>query len=406
MTRSIQRFGVFMTPFAMVVAGMLFPALLPTRLVAQTCSGTLSTSTQTASFSGNGNNTFNPNFTQYFPAPGYTVLSVNLTSKVTLSATFDLTNNNTPPQTVSGIRPGANEDDIVTFNGSALADDDGNTDVLYSKYVATGSTVNPGETVTVTAPNLINNKTMFVRNIDNSDPMLNDFIGSGSLNFTYTNAAGSGTLGGSLQVNPTFVVNTTFTLTYTICYTGVLASDILSFTAFRQDKQTVALNWLTTNETAGREYTVEVSRDNSSDFTPVATVPADASRTDANYAYSYVLRSGDAGKLYFRLKLTAADGSVGYSIIRLVDLGAPDPIGFSIYPNPPSDFINVTLPGASQDWQVDIIAADGSLVQRNAYHNSNAVRVNFARRYAAGTYFVRAVSPQTGKFYTGSFLVR
>jgi hypothetical protein len=294
------------------------------------------------------------------------------------------------------------------FNGVPLADDGGNTDEFISKVVsvAQGITLAPGASGTVSVPNFILNKPMFNLTVDNSSPALNDFIGMGSLDMTYSNSTGFGLTGGTITVDPTFVVNTTFTLTYTFCYTGTLAADILSFTAFKQDRQTVALNWLTTNETPGRNYTVEVSNGNGSNFTDVTTVPADASGTEASYAYTYAVRPGDNTKLFFRLKLTGADGSVAYSPLREVDLNGSDAGKFSIYPNPPSDFINLTLPGDAQDWQVDIVAADGSLVQRGYFRNSNAPRINFVRRLSAGTYFVRAVNPQTGKSYSGSFLVR
>lgn len=330
-------------------------------------------------------------------------MSVRLLSKLTISADFELTNNSSP--TTVNARPGVSDDDVVQFNGVDLADDGGNTDVSTSKLVTGTTPVNPGQTVIVSAPNLISNKTMFDRTIDNSDPTLNDFIGAGPLDITYTNTSGFSIIG-AVQVNPTFVVNTTFTLTYSYCYTGTLAADILSFNAFKQDKQTIALNWLTTNETPGRKYTVEVSNGNGNNFTAVATIPADVSGTGASYAYAYAIKPGDNGKLYFRLKLTGADGSTAYSILRVVDLGGVDAGKFSLYPNPPSDFINLTFPGDNQDWQVDILTADGSQVQLNYYRNSNAVRVNFTRRLAAGAYFVRATSPQTGKYYTGSFIVR
>ncbi len=402
----IQFSGVFLTtPLIIMLIGA--QSLLSSRTFAQpSCQGTMQTSTQTASFTGNGSNaTYNPIFTQFFPPAGYTVMGLTLISKATVSATFDLTNNNTPPAPAT-IRPGVSLDDAFQFNGSPLTDDNGNTDEYITKVMAApGTTLAPGASTSVSAPNLMNNVTMFSLTMDNSNPAMNDFIGMGSLDLSYNSSPGLSLIG-VMQVNPTYVVNTTFTLSYTYCYTGTLAADILTFTAYKQDKQTVALNWLTANETPGRYYTVEVSNGSGSDFTDVTTIPADGSVTDANYAYSYVVRPGDNGKLFFRLKLTGADGSVAYSALREVDLGGSETGKFSIYPNPPSDFINLTIPGDSQDWQVDIIAADGSLVQRNYYRNSNTANVSFVRRLSAGTYFVRAVSPLTGKSYAASFLIR
>ena len=60
----------------------------------------------------------------------------------------------------------------------------------------------------------------------------------------------------------------------------------------------------------------------------------------------------------------------------------------------------------AQNWNIEIYAADGKLVQRNYYPLSNLVHVDFDRKFAKGTYFVRAINYMAGKTYSSSFVVK
>jgi hypothetical protein len=169
----------------------------------------------------------------------------------------------------------------------------------------------------------------------------------------------------------------------------------------------VALDWNVGNEMPGRTYEVQVSRDGKN-FATIGSQTSDPVNSDASYSYNYTIASTDTGKLYFRIFQVNPNGEApGYSEIRVVDLDAGGAASvFSIYPNPPSDFINLTFPGNNQNWQVEIFSADGNLVQRNYYPATNLARMNFTRKMASGAYFVRAVNPQTNQNYTGSFVIR
>lgn len=163
----------------------------------------------------------------------------------------------------------------------------------------------------------------------------------------------------------------------------------------------------TANETPGRMYTVQTSYGNGTDFTDLTTLPAIGSGTEATYSHVYKIKPTDKGQLYFRLKMVDAGGAVAYSPMRIINLatGATS-ANFSIYPNPPTNFIQVSLPGQSGNWQIDILAADGNVVQRNSYFSTSLVQVNFNRKLAPGTYFVRAVNLLSGDQHTGSFVIR
>jgi len=158
------------------------------------------------------------------------------------------------------------------------------------------------------------------------------------------------------------------------------------------------------NEEAGRKYNVEVSTDGVN-FTAFATLPSDPSSADATYSDHYSIQQGTRGKLFFRVRQININGESGYSPVRTIDLNTGTASGFSIYPNPPSDYLNLVFPSSGQGWQVDILSADGSLVQRNYYSSTNTGRLNFQRKLSTGTYFTRATDLQTAQSYVAPFVI-
>jgi len=166
----------------------------------------------------------------------------------------------------------------------------------------------------------------------------------------------------------------------------------------------VQLAWSSTNEQTGRNYKTQVSTDGT-DYSVFGSVPSNPIAGDPSYTYSYPIPPNATGKLYFRLEIVDNNGITTYSPIAIVNLGDPGTASFSIYPNPPQDFVNLTLPGDNRSWQVDILSAVGNLVQRSYFYNNSNPRVNFNRKLASGAYFVRASNMQTGDQHTGSFII-
>lgn len=234
------------------------------------------------------------------------------------------------------------------------------------------------------------------------------WVGSGNVTFAYTPETALNTSPSNIRINSSAIAdNISFSVTYYFCNPGTLAENILAFTATRENSQTIALNWNVGNEMPGRTYNVQLSRDGRN-FSNISSQSSDPVNSDASYSYDYTIASSDMGKLYFRVFQINPNGETpGYSEVRVVDLDAGAAAAvFSIYPNPPSDFINLAFPGSNQNWQVEIFSADGNLVQRNYFPATNLARMNFTRKMASGAYFVRAVNPQTNQNYTGSFVIR
>lgn len=404
-----------MTPQKIRVTGVTFfllslvgTLLNPSLSVAQSCTGTIQSTSFNTTFTGSGNAVYAVTWPQYSPPSGYSLVSAVLKSVVSITASYQIINLGT--NDITSVKPGVSGEDVLQMNGNDITDPDGNSisDVTFLKNLASiAVTIHPGDTYNYPTTTAYNNFKMIVDSVATDNGLLNDFIGTGDLNFTYSNTPGYAINVASAQVTPTYAITNKLSLTYYYCYSGTLAANLLTFTATRQNDGTVALNWISGNEQEGRHYVVQVSGGNGTDFSDVNTQAGSQSGGSAAYSYNYAVAPGDAGRLYFRIKVVDALGTGTYSQLRIIDLNGRAMAGdFSIYPNPPSDFINLVFPFAGPGWQVDIFSADGGLVQRNYFNNVGSGRVNFSHKLAAGTYFVRATDRQSSEMHSASFVIR
>jgi hypothetical protein len=393
-----QKIRVPWLALALILSMDLYLAPLPS--VAQSCSGTIQTVTYSTTLAGTGSGTATDNsLHQYYSADGYTLISAVMASYITTSSTVTFQNSTNVEQ---DFIPSISRTDVVKLNGTMLTNGNSSYNFPYTELYALGS---PDDNITYGPQNVFNNTLILYDSIATSSGTLASFQGMGTLNLSYKSTT---SLSVPLGVNPSASVsdNITLSVTYYFCNPIVLSSNILTFTVNRQDVQTVAIDWIVANETAGRRYDIEVSTDGK-EFVYYRSQPADPSGGDASYIYKYPISPGSRGKLYFRLKQVEAAGTAAYSPVRIIDLNDSAATSrFSIYPNPPSDFINVVFPFAGSGWQVDILATDGGLVQRNYFNNSSTGRVNFTRKLASGAYFVRARELQSAEMHSASFVIR
>lgn len=375
-------------------------AFKPLSSAAQTCSGTIQSVTYSTVISGNGSGTYSTSLPQYNSSSGYTLISAVLTSYVTTTSTVGFTNTNSSEQ---DFFPSIGRTDVLKLNGTTtLAAANSNFNFPFTSLDPAGGA---DDNITYGPENVFNNTAMVYDSVTTANPLLTgSFQGTGNVNFTYKSTT---SLTAPLGVSSTASVSDaiTFSVTYYFCNPTTLSSNILTFTATLENNRTVTLNWITTNEQPGRRYEIEVSS-NGKDFTTFDSQASDPVNTDASYSYQYAIGSGVTGKLYFRLKQIDIDGTASYSTVRIIDLAGGTASGFSLYPNPPSDYINLVFPPTTQGWQVDILAADGSLVQRNYYSSIGTGRLNFQRKLSAGTYFARATDLQAAKNYVAPFVIR
>ncbi|WP_431213331.1 T9SS type A sorting domain-containing protein [Puia sp. P3] len=378
-------------------------SLTPKFIQAQCPGGSVAmSSTYSNSMSSGGTTVYTFTMPQFNPSPGgYTFLSAVLSSTATTGTTISYQNTTAFFQ---DFFPSVSRTDNVKVNGSTAVNRNNEYDFDETMLTAQGT---PTDNATNGPMNTFDNSNLFTTTITNPTTLTNVYQGSGNLNISYTSTFFTNNfIPTGVTVSPTLSDNITFSVTYNFCNPTTLSSNILNFTAEKESNQKVDLKWITANEQPGRKYYIEVALPGQ-EFAITGSTPSDASMNDASYLYVYSVPPTATGRIYFRLRQIETDGTATWSEVRSVDLdGSGGGGAFSIYPNPPSDFINLAIPGDAQDWQIDIFAADGSLVQRNYYLNQNSIRVNFVRRLSAGSYFVRATNPQSGKHYTSSFVIR
>ena len=378
---------------------------MPGRVAAQCLSGyTATNETHTASGSSDGATPSSVSLPQFHNPNGYTFISAEYTVLLTNFITITFTNTSTT--STAHFIPAMARQDYLEVNGSDVYDADISHNMPVTNLaVAPG----PGNSKTYTNIPVYNGNQTVDYVVPSSDPSLvGTFEGPGNITLTYTPITIINNVLASVNYNsppPDIADIFQYTLNYVYCAPVNLATGIVTFTAVRRNDQTVALNWTTTNEAGGRHYDIEVSEDGRN-FSDYDSVPSDAVNSDATYSYHYPIPSGAGDRLYFRIKQVDINRSVSYSEIRFIELGGGGPSGFSIYPNPPIDFLNLSFPATSTGWQVDIVTADGSLVQRNYYPNTNQARLNFVHKMPPGIYFSQATDMKAGKRYTKSFVIQ
>jgi archaellin len=123
-----------------------------------------------------------------------------------------------------------------------------------------------------------------------------------------------------------------------------------------------------------------------------------------NTSYHYDATFKDSTLLSLTYFYTAAKKPE--SAIQLKTADRPINDKLTLYPNPAQDYIQLSFNNlAGSDWQVDILAADGHVVQSNRYSNVTQARVDFTNKLAAGAYFARVTDIRTSQHYTITFAI-
>lgn len=361
------------------------------------------TSSKTISYStvlhGTGNNSWGFLIPQFNPAQG-TLIAVNIKAMISLNYSFQLENNAniSVPYHIDIERR-----DSISSNGlSSPIDRSVSQDYGSYNLEASDGLSGSGSDFIQQGPLAVMSSYVIT---DSVTAAVSPFIGSGYATFYYdpaTTATVSGNSNYSFTGSATDTMH--FQLTYYYCNTVVLASTITHFWAAKESDEMIKLSWTTQNELAGRNYEIEKS-DDGKNFLYLQSIPSNVdSMHIGNYLQYYHITNDDRNKVYFRLKEIDADGTIGYSEIRVVDLGSAMQ-GISLYPNPSSSFINLIFNEAGKKWMVAIFASHGGLVQQNDFENTNYAHIPFTRKLAPGVYFVRAYEEQSQKNYVTSFLV-
>ena len=356
------------------------------------CTGTYQTITYDTSAAGSGNSLHVFTMPQFDPSLG-TLVAAKINSNISLNYGFTL-------QNVESVNR--------NFSVSVGRYDAISSAALSSPYSNLTTTdlgnypLSPGGLVTQPPTSILLNYNALNDSITNA---VAPFLGLSNINFnytpiTYTNLTGSNTYYYSATANDTVH----FSVTYYYCNSSILANDLTSFTANKQNDGKVKLNWSSTGSQVGRIYEVQACTD-SSHFASIGSVAGENNQSD--YQYYYNIPTGASGKIYFRLKAIDVSGKFQYSDIRWVDLSPANNTSAYIFPNPSDSYINLVLNDPSNaDWETNIYAADGALIQKNHFSSSSLMHISFNNKLAAGTYFLKARAISTNKQQLFSFIVQ
>ncbi|HEV2483415.1 MAG TPA: T9SS type A sorting domain-containing protein [Puia sp.] len=381
-----------------LISLLVFPAA---RASAQ-CGGYVQKQVYTQTYTSNGGSTYTMTVPQYDPPTGYSLTAAVYSSAVTTSASLGLQNTTHQEQDFT---PDISRSDLVKLNGVSTTGK--NLDYGNYNFTDLSAAGSPGDNISYGPDLLFNSVPSVYDSVINAATLAARYQGTGSNTLSYSTTFFINDVPIGVTPTPAISDQVAFSFTYYICSPAVLSSDLLNFTATKQNALHTLLKWSVVNESPGRVYTVEVSP-GGSDFVDIGSVPSLTQGSSADYSYTYSNQPGATGKLYFRIKQVDVGGSTTFSNICVVDLGDSANAAFTIFPNPSvsGNFISLSLPGDSRSWQVEIFSAEGNLVQKNVFTDLSLVTVNFNSPMAAGAYFVRAVNPLSGDVHTGSFLVR
>jgi hypothetical protein len=171
----------------------------------------------------------------------------------------------------------------------------------------------------------------------------------------------------------------------TLSGTGALPIVLGSFDAILGERG-VSLSWTTLVEVNGDHFDVERSTD-AAKWSNLGTVGA-VGNSDKKVAYSYTDAAPTSGANYYRLKMVDKDGRYKYSPVKVVRGSLIK--GFSVFPNPAKDYVNVTVSSdAAAELTLRLINQSGQVLQEKKFTHAAGTTVSLSvGNYPAGNYML------------------
>jgi hypothetical protein len=357
------------------------------------CTNNLATRSYDTALTSNGFGIYAMSVPQFSPDSGLLV-SVKLSATTTSQYGFTLKNADTA-NAIYSLTLGQEDQ----FSGAALSSPFTN---VMSQFINTYP-LTPGQQVVTPSFQFLNGHVSSDSITANTAP----FLGTGKVNlsymsFTYTSLTTTNNSTYYYYSN-TIANNLHFTVQYLYCQADIaLPATLTRFSAILTSPHTTQLNWAAVNETAGRSYDIQRSSDGR-EFATIGSIAAQGDESGAEYGYADTLPGNGIGNWYYRLQIHDKD-QLSWSPIKEITVSAPafaqSTPSLSVYPNPATDHTTVNTGGVVDDWQVDVLSANGDLIERTTFLQSAVLAISFRTHLAAGTYFIRLLSLHTSKNYT------
>ncbi len=238
--------------------------------------------------------------------------------------------------------------------------------------------------------------------------------GLGTFPVTITFGGGSIASGGS---NYTYTIATnyiaTFHLTYYLCPTVALATNISGFTAVPNGGP-ILLQWTADNQQNNTSYEIQVSTDGKNFISTGEAEGNPASTgTSSKYQYQYNPDKAYVGNLWFRVRETDASGQVTYSAIVLIspDENTADPHGpvsYQVYPNPVTNSLVFQFStNQTGRYILELVNTAGQTVQQQpvTLTGTSQIRMGLSPQPVKGLYFLRAVDVTHGRQFVSKVFI-
>ena len=150
----------------------------------------------------------------------------------------------------------------------------------------------------------------------------------------------------------------------------------------------VAINWTTASEINSYRFVIERSEDGLF-FLPVSTIESVKNSSDQT-SYTWDDTEPINGIAYYRIKQENQDGSERYSDIRSVTCTLQNNKNVTIFPNPFSDEVTVSIPDElNERITIQLFNTLGQLVEQTTFKSKIRHTWRFGKQFNAGMYVIR-----------------
>ena len=185
-------------------------------------------------------------------------------------------------------------------------------------------------------------------------------------------------------------------------FTGTLPLHTLDLTATLRDNK-VTLKWIAENEMNTKQFVIQQSFDGIMFNDIGKTVVAGQVNTPTQYVFLNDIQSQQINNIvYYRIKAEDNIQRFAYSNIALLRVSKA--AGIRVWPNPVSDFANVTYnSGANSILNINVINGLGHIVKKNIYNVSrglNQLTLNGLELLPSGFYFIRITDSNNNQVFS------
>ena len=173
---------------------------------------------------------------------------------------------------------------------------------------------------------------------------------------------------------------------------------LTNFSATLGADNSVVVTWSTQQEVNSSYFSVERSS-NGAGFSPIGTVAAKGNSALVS-SYSFTDNSAQNGVSYYRLKMVDLNGSYVYSPVSVVNSDRVQ--NLSVFPNPASNYLYITLGGSVPTTSVRLIDLTGKILLEQRLNSStlNSTISMPVSNYARGIYILQAIKADGTKWST------